>query len=316
MTKLHLIAGISPHLQRQLEEAGVASVESLAQQEAGLLVQRMIPKAKRNRDSKGVTLSQAEADRLIQLARALVGFGVPNGRGKAAAIASGDLSVDLDKVPEAIVVRPSAAASVPEPEPEPEPELERPAPAKPKFHDFKAYQEGRTGVAPLPRKPAEDEEEVEGSLKRFNYQPGEPVPRVVRRGVPHPRPFFLVFCSLIVLVSRLLLLTVIVGTPVVVWPAFAQGDTSPLIGFLWVIGAWMVSCLFFVVFAVRARCRVCTNHIFWSKRCTKNAKAHRVPGLGLTGSLALHALMFGWFRCMYCGTAIRMKFVSDPERSG
>lgn len=309
MTKLHLIAGITPQLQRQLEEAGVASVEGLAQQEAGNLVQRMNPAAKRARGSKGPTLSQAEADRLIRLARALVGSGTPNG-GKDEAMTAGDLSVNLDQVTEAIVVRPAAAASAPQPVPA------RPAPAKPKFRDFKAYQEGRTGVAPLPRKPAEDEEEVEGSLKRFNYKPGEPVPRLVRRGVPHPRPFFLVFCSLIVLVSRLLLMTVIVGTPVVVWPAFARGDTGPLIGFLWIIGAWLVSCLFYVVFAVRARCRVCTNHIFWSKRCTKNAKAHRVPGLGLTSSLALHALMFGWFRCMYCGTAIRLKFVADPERSG
>jgi hypothetical protein len=309
MTNLHLIAGITPHLQRQLEEAGVASVEGLAQQEAGSLVQRMKPAAKRTRGFKGPALSQAEADRLIQLARALVGSRTPNGGTKGAVVA-GDLSVNLDQVPEAIIVRPAGAASVPTSVPA------RPAPAKPKFRDFKAYQEGRMGVAPLPRKPAEDEEEVEGSLKRFNYRPGEPIPRLVRRGVPHPRPFFLLFCSLNVLVTRLLLMTVIVGTPVVLWPAFERGDTGPLIGFLWIIGAWLISCIFYLVFAVRARCRVCTNHIFWSKRCTKNAKAHRVTGLGLASSLALHALLFGWFRCMYCGTAIRLKFVADPERSG
>lgn len=183
------------------------------------------------------------------------------------------------------------------------------------FRNFDAYVSGETPVEPLPRNPAADEEEVDGALKRFNYKPGEPIPRLVRRGVPHPRPYYLAFCAMIVLIFRALMLTVIIGTPIVLWPAFARGDKQPLFQFLWVIGGWLLTGLLYLCFTLRARCRVCTNQIFWSKRCFKNQRAHRVPGLGFVASLALHALLFGWFRCMYCGTAIRLKFVADPEKS-
>jgi hypothetical protein len=350
MTKLHLIAGITPNLQHLLEAGGIASVEDLARQDPGPLSQRLKRSAKGQRG--GVVVSREELGRLIGLARKLV-----DSQGADTAVDPGDLAVDLDRVPEAISVpaaarpvmaRPIAArpavapgtgmapvvpvAAVPaeasaRPVSEARPAVPPPSEAaraaastgveatKQKFRDFQAYEQGITGVEPLPRKAAEDEEEMQGAMKRYNYQPGKPIPRLVRRGVPYPRPFFLVFGSLIVLASRLLLMAVIIGTPLVLWPAFVHGDKTHLIKFLWVIGAWLVSVVFYLLFPLRARCRVCTNHLFWSKRCFKNQKAHRLWGLGLVGSLALHALLFGWFRCMYCGTAIRLKFVADPERA-
>lgn len=339
MTKLHLLAGISPPLQRLLESGGIESVEELARQDPGTLAPQISQWAK----NQGITgsFSVEEVGRLIKLAQRLLKGEASRG-GTAVGRVAGDLEVNLDNVPEAIAVRSPASAPAPVPAaaiPVRPSSMPAAAPARPvvdslndaararaaeqvwkqvpkqKFRDFQEYAEGKTGVEPLPRKPGEDAEDVENSLKRFNYQPGEPVPRLVRRGVPHPRPYFLVFCSLIVLVSRVLMLAVIVGTPIVLWPAFVHGDKTHLITFLWVIGAWLLSCLFYLVFTLRARCRVCTNQIFWSKRCFKNQKAHRLWGLGLVGSLALHALLFGWFRCMYCGTAIRLKFVADPERS-
>jgi hypothetical protein len=351
MTKLHLIAGITPALQHLLEAGGIASVEVLAQQEAGALSQRLKKLAKSHRGAGPV--SRDDLARLIALARTLVG-GSGTARPEGHGLEPGDLSVNLDRVPEAIAVTPKRSAVPAAPVATPSamaaaapavpvrpaalvPPPATPAPARPaasieaeapraaapvakeppklKFRDFQDYEEGRIGVAPLPRRSADDEEAVQGALQRLNYKPGEPIPRGVRRGVPHPRPYYLVFCSLIVLATRLLTLAVIIGTPIVLWPAFMQGDKTHLITFLWVIGAWVVSGLLYLLFALRARCRVCTNHIFWSKRCFKNQKAHRLWGLGLVGSLALHALLFGWFRCMYCGTAIRLKFVADPERS-
>jgi hypothetical protein len=331
MTPLKLIAGNTPTLQRLLEAGGITSVEDLARHEPGALARHLASV------SGGIgpeaALTAADTARLIGLARKLLDSRPVDAVGR---VAVGPLTPD--QVPEAILVdvpkpKPAPAApaagkpaviplrpasvSAPVPArvrsevPVPPP---APAPAM-KFRGFDEYVAGETGLEPLPRKPSGDAEEVTEALKRFNYQPGEPVPRLVRRGVPHPRPYFLVFCSLIVIAWRLLTLAVIVGTPIVLWPAFARGDTGLLIPFLWVIGAWLFSGLFYLFFALRARCRVCTNQIFWSKRCFKNQKAHRVPGLGLVASLALHALLFGWFRCMYCGTAIRLKFVADPERA-
>lgn len=343
MTKLNHIAGLTPPVQRLLEAGGIASVEALAQQEAGALAKRLAQSA--NTRGGEPVISRDDAGRLVLLARQLL-EALPPAAGGGAVSVQGGLKVNLDEVPEAIAIsapRPAAPVATTKPAAAPIPlrpasvaapasarpmvtetndpvraksaTPARPEPAKPKFRDFQAYAEGRAGIDPLPRKPDEDEDEVEGALRRANYKPGEPVPRLVRRGVPHPRPVFLVFCSLIVVASRLLMMAVIIGTPLVLWPAFVRGDKTHLFSFLWVIGAWLLSCLFYLMFALRARCRVCTNQIFWSKRCFKNQKAHRLPGLGLVGSLALHALIFGWFRCMYCGTAIRLKFVADPERS-
>jgi len=352
MTKLSLIPGLTPSTEQLLESCGIASAEDLARQGSAALCQRLTDLEARRR-IEGPVPGAEELVRWIQAARNLVEGGAsapaPAVETTPRSLADGVTApaVNLNQVPEAVLVRRPAAAVAardgavaaprtvqevvaaapvairPLASPGPggagrfESGVEAPRKAAPRqqFRDFKAYEAGATGVEPLARKPAEDEEEVEASLRRAKYKAGEPIPRMVRRGVPHPRPFFLVFCSLIVLVWRLLMLAVVVGTPVVVWPAFAEGDTTHLWWFLWVIGAWLISCVFYLFFALRARCRVCTNQIFWSKRCFKNSKAHRIPGLGLVGSLALHALLFGWFRCMYCGTAIRLKFVADPERS-
>lgn len=328
MTPLTLIAGNTPTLQRLLEAGGIMSVEDLAHQEPRALARHLA--AAVGAGAPVTALTAEDTGRLIGLARKLLESRAGDSRGPAAAGWP-----DLNDVPEAIVIQaaapkpegpgapkpaviPMRPSSVPGPAPARPATPVRPRPVEPassmKFRGFDEYEAGEMGVSPLPRKSSEDTEEVIESLKRFNHQPGEPVPRLVRRGVPHPRPYFLVFCSLIAIAWRLLTLSVIVGTPIALWPAFTRGDIAPLLTFLWVIGTWLVCGLFFLVFALRARCRVCTNQIFWSKRCFKNQKAHRVPGLGLVASLALHALLFGWFRCMYCGTAIRLKFVADPER--
>jgi len=353
MTHLHKIAGNAPTLLKLLEAGGFQSVEELAAQEPGDLAARLTEAA--GRLGVGVVINREDAARLVARARAQSALvaAAPSAVPAASDLSTPSVpatvrpapapplaagSVNLDDVPEAIAIPasggpPKQAAPVPvRPARQPASAEGRstaadlndrarsatlPPKSAPKraFRNFEAYVSGETPVEPLARNPAADEEEVDGAMKRFNYKPGEPIPRLVRRGVPHPRPYFLAFCAMIVLIFRVLMLTVIIGTPIVLWPAFARGDTQPLIQFLWVIGAWLLSGLFYLVFTLRARCRVCTNQIFWSKRCFKNQKAHRVRGLGFVASLALHALLFGWFRCMYCGTAIRLKFVADPERA-
>jgi hypothetical protein len=168
-----------------------------------------------------------------------------------------------------------------------------------KFKDFTAYETGTRGIQPLPR-------DHDGAHSRHVARRDDESRRI-RRGVPYPRPWLLTFGALMVILWRVLFLVVLVGTPLVLWPAFVGMETAALLQFLWVIGLWLVVSGFYLYLATRIRCRVCTNHIFFSKRCFKNVKAHRVPCFGLVGSLAVHALVFGWFRCMYCGTAIRVK---------
>ena len=174
---------------------------------------------------------------------------------------------------------------------------------KSRFRSFTSYEAGESGIAPLERKA-----DPVGAPRSRHVKGGESTPRRIRRGVPYPRPVYLHFGAIVVVLFRILLLLVLIGTPIAAVPAFTEThDRGPLVNYLWVVGAWLFSGILYVYFASRIRCRVCTNHIFFSKRCFKNVKAHRIPGMGLVASLALHALVFGWFRCMYCGTAIRVR---------
>ena len=102
MTKLHLLAGITPPLQRLLESGGIESVEDLARQDPGALAPQIGQWAK----SQGMTGSIAVDDvgRLIKLAQRLLEAPATRG-GTVGARVPGDLEVNLDHVPEAIAVR-------------------------------------------------------------------------------------------------------------------------------------------------------------------------------------------------------------------
>ncbi len=323
-----------PHLSQSsavlLEAAGVDRPSELARQEAEELHARLMEiNAQRHLVNPEPSLFTVR--RWIDNARAMA-TGLSLGA---------DLS-DLDAIPEVIVVPDGAGPAGVRPEPlvrraqknpdftpqtaaarpatSPQPYAGAPAPARPAqpaapqpapvlvekmaFRDFKSYEEGDPVVKPLARN---SEAEEEAHSRRIKTDKKGELPRTHRRGVMYPHPFYLKFGALIVLSSRLLFLTVLMGLPLVLIPHFMGQSSQYLWHFLWIIGLWVLMLVFQVFISYRIRCRVCTNHIFFSKRCFKNSKAHRLVGLGLVGSLALHALLFSWFRCMYCGTAIRLK---------
>ena len=65
--------------------------------------------------------------------------------------------------------------------------------------------------------------------------------------------------------------------------------------------------LFYLFFAVGTRCRVCGQRLFLLQRCHKHKKAHHRRGLGYVLPMSIHMLLFKWFRCTHCGTAVRLK---------
>lgn len=65
--------------------------------------------------------------------------------------------------------------------------------------------------------------------------------------------------------------------------------------------------LAYLIWGVSGRCRICRQNLFVPRMCLKNPKVHHIPGLGHIIPLALHVLLFKWFRCSYCGTAVRVK---------
>lgn len=65
--------------------------------------------------------------------------------------------------------------------------------------------------------------------------------------------------------------------------------------------------LIYGIWGTSASCRICGQKQFLPKVCLKNSKAHHIRGLGNIIPLCLHILLFQWFRCIYCGTPIRLK---------
>lgn len=66
---------------------------------------------------------------------------------------------------------------------------------------------------------------------------------------------------------------------------------------------------FFIFFTSvrKSSCPICTQKMYAVKRCLKHRNAHRWPLFGYMLPTSLHALFFKWFRCIYCGTAVRLK---------
>jgi hypothetical protein len=109
---------------------------------------------------------------------------------------------------------------------------------------------------------------------------------------------------LISLIWRLALVASIIGLP---WLVLRQpeGAPPPVKQALPWIGVLILLGLIQLYVIDRVRCRICTCHLFYSKRCTKNSRAHKSI-FGYVATLCLHMLTFHWFRCMYCGTSIRL----------
>lgn len=177
-------------------------------------------------------------------------------------------------------------------------------PGNVRFTTFSDYQAGNVRVAPLNRLSidAPSEPMAPASPERINAN--EELPRTMRRGVVHPSPGLLIFGALISLLWRLAAVAALGGS---VWlllhtdrPSDYAAEISIAAGVLLLLGMAQL------VVMGKARCRICSCHLFYSRNCVKNRKAHSLPGLGKTASLSLHLLLFQWFRCMYCGTAIKL----------
>ena len=190
------------------------------------------------------------------------------------------------------------------------------------FLSFDEYEEGKSSVRPLSRESlhaedaagapaseaAEEESEEAPKTRRMDRirSKGEELSRWVVRGVVHPTPWKVVFGSIISLLWRLSLMAAIVATVYLL--AFQDENLQTFKVWIYSCGGALVLLgLMNLHYATSCRCRICSCHLFHSRNCLKNRKAHHILLLGYVGSLALHVLLFRWFRCMYCGTAIRLR---------
>jgi len=135
----------------------------------------------------------------------------------------------------------------------------------------------------------------------------KPSSRFYIRGVLHDRPLRIWFGGLITILLQLTIPLAIIAAPLLI-----LSDERP--DFAWV-PAWVIAFplavpvlgVLYAFVSSGAKCRVCAQRLYWPKHCLKNRKAHHIPLLGYIGAVALHVMVFRWFNCTFCGTAIRIK---------
>lgn len=119
------------------------------------------------------------------------------------------------------------------------------------------------------------------------------------RGVLHPQKIRVRMAALVTLMTLMLL------------PASFVVAGLVLLGFskwfLLIPGSFFLFGLLYLMVAKTLKCRICGQTLYSQMLCQRHAKAHYIPVFGYIFATCLHALFFHWFRCIYCGTSVRLK---------
>lgn len=135
-----------------------------------------------------------------------------------------------------------------------------------------------------------------------------PASRRYIRGVLHSNPKQVWWGALFTLACHIVI-------PLGIFAAFAlllKDNGSAM--FQWVpswflafpLGVFVIGALYLTI-SYGCSCRICGQKCFVPRNCLKNKKAHHLPILGYVFAVALHIVLFRWFRCSFCGTPVRLK---------
>jgi hypothetical protein len=129
------------------------------------------------------------------------------------------------------------------------------------------------------------------------------------RGVMHANPWRLTTAAAVTLLLALTLPLAIVSAGLLLWSDL-QPELLPWVPkwlLVFPLALPVVGAAYFIWGVGSGQCRICNQPLFVPKGANKNSKAHHVPVIGYIIPTALHLLVFRWFRCTYCGTAVRVK---------
>lgn len=161
----------------------------------------------------------------------------------------------------------------------------------------------RTGSSRTPafiQPPAQKGSSINRKALESTNRGKRPSSRRFVRGILHPSPFKMGLAAVFVILIRFALIgAVILGTLVLL------EKVEPWLAWFLLILPLAALCYFATVGG--ARCRVCGAKEFIPSGANKHVKTHRFLFSGPIMSTALHLLLFRWFHCMFCGTAIRTK---------
>jgi hypothetical protein len=136
----------------------------------------------------------------------------------------------------------------------------------------------------------------------------DPRSRFYVRGVLHTHPLSMTFGAAVTLIMALLS-PLAVGAALLLLLNVLFPES-----FQWV-SPWLLvlpCCLpvvgmFYLIYGLGGKCRICNQRVFLPRACLKNSKAHYFRGLGHIIPMSIHLLVFRWFRCTFCGTPVRLK---------
>ncbi|MGY8690509.1 MAG: hypothetical protein ACKVHP_22570, partial [Verrucomicrobiales bacterium] len=188
-------------------------------------------------------------------------------------------------------------------------EEEAPQPAA-AFRSFDDYKEGRVAVKPLDRHSLQLGEDTERSTgteqesfeDEIVYKKKMPIWRI--RGVQHPDGLKVYLGAFITFIT--VLMVILIGVGAAMFPFYEEAAEYRM-EFAAMFGVTLLLGVIYLFMAIGMRCRVCSCHLFYSRRCLKNKKAHSILGAFPMFAQTLHILAWRWFRCMYCGTAVRLR---------
>lgn len=121
------------------------------------------------------------------------------------------------------------------------------------------------------------------------------------RGVLHPQPIRIRCAAIFSMLAILLLPATFVAGGLILFYKEKM---------IWLAAVPVAAILFGLLYLMYARgmkCRICGQPLFAPKACHRHVKAHHIPVIGYILPTSLQILLFHWFRCMYCGTSIRLK---------
>ena len=156
-------------------------------------------------------------------------------------------------------------------------------------------------VSPLTNAAASD---LTKSVKKETNAGVDPSSRRYVRGVLHTHRVAFKVGSLAFILSNICILAGIILTPLVLVDKeqYSWAVWSPL---LIVLGLFI-----YLTLARKASCPICNQKQYRPKACLKHRNAHHFPIIGYMLPTALHALLFKWFRCIFCGTSVRLKRIT------
>lgn len=319
MIPLARVPGIQPDLSIFLRDAAIHTANDLAQADA-LGLQHEITMIARKCGKASAIPSVVNVKLWIQAARETVANSKPLNMDEIPeAVSLEDIpeaQIDFDSIPEAEPVVSQNNTELQSGDAVPNPSAQRfPVPERLQQADdgswggidrrrlqtLEDYAANERGIQPLRR----NANAASPSPAKLPVNSEGKSSRLTRKGVLYPFPMLAILGAFICLLWRLALLATMLVLPVLLI-LHHDSEERPVTLTLYWLGIFFFIGLLQIWVISRVRCRVCSCELFLSKRCFKNRRAHLIKGFGYVASLSLHLLLFQWFRCMYCGTAIRL----------